>query len=88
MLSSIQDSVIPMVLGLSCTINDWSSLNLFKMLLAFVIRQGKELWGIVVCLLQLGETAQTEDLMSPSAQSDRFLSDTTSRLGSFQLPCS
>ena len=85
MLSSNQDSVIPMILGRCCVTNDWSSLNLFKMLLAFVIRQGKELWGIIVCLLQLVETVRTKDLMSPSAQSDRFLSDTTSHLGSFQL---
>ena len=84
MLSSNQDSVIQMIHGLCCATNNWSSLNLFRILLAFVIRQGKELWDIVACLLQLVETVRTGDIMFPSAQSDRFLSDTTSHLDSFQ----
>ena len=61
-----QDSVMPLTYGLCCIISDWNSSNLFKILLAFVRKQGKELWDIAVCLLQLVETVQAEDFMSPS----------------------
>ena len=55
---------MPMTYRLRCII-----IKFIKILLTFVIKQGKELLDTVVCLLQLVETVWAEDFMSPSAQS-------------------